>query len=82
MFLDQNRARNKDLNLKTLDLLNFHCLRHSTMCPNASSLLIFLSSPRVEIPIRIGGNEGNIQKGQKNTPGKDSLNDGIFSPPQ
>ena len=31
MFLDQNQMRNKVLNLKTFDLLNFHCLTHSAM---------------------------------------------------
>ena len=31
IFLDQNWTRNRSLNLKTLDLLNFHCLRHSAL---------------------------------------------------
>ena len=34
MILDLNWMCNKVLNLKTFDLLNFHCLTHSAMCAN------------------------------------------------
>ena len=38
MFLDQNLMSNTVLNLKTFDLLNFHCLTHSAMCPLRNTL--------------------------------------------